>query len=221
MDELKKLLRRLDGLESNKSLAKNNQDAGAEHRGYVGALRGSPAPSDEEAASVPSSPSDKKPAFNSSVFVAAAGAALISTVTVYLVMSSQGGLGDRGPGLVPLTERIAPATATQDLRQSGTGAPEEGQQGSTDTPEGQLRRAELLLERGDVEAARTLLKHAAELGSGKAALKLGHSYDPTQTKTVSVAEGQANPELAKAWYERALALGTQEAASYISDPSVR
>jgi TPR repeat protein len=78
-----------------------------------------------------------------------------------------------------------------------------------------VRRAEGLIVNGEIEAGRALLQRAAELGSGRAALKLGRSYDPAQARPLNFADRQSNPALAKAWYERALALGTQEAAEYL------
>jgi TPR repeat protein len=114
---------------------------------------------------------------------------------------------------------VVPSRLEFKQRAPGTAGP--GQRDSTDTANGLVRSADLMLEKGDVEAARALLQQAAELGSGPAALKLGRSYDPTQSRAPAFADSQTNPALAKAWYERALALGSQEAASYISDASGR
>jgi len=216
MDELKKLLRRLDGLDGSKSLAKKTQETGEDQRGYVGALRGAPAPGDDGIAHVLPLPK-AKPSSNSAALVAAAVAALISTVTVYLVMSSQPGPGNQGAGPLPSTERVVPSKL--ELRQP-TGTNGAGQRESN-TAAGIVRSAELLMEKGDVAGARALLQQAAEMGSGPAALKLARSYDPTLATAPNFADSQTNPSLAKAWYERALALGTQEAASYISDSSGR
>jgi TPR repeat protein len=216
MDDLKRLLRRHDGLDGSKSLAKA-QEAEEEHRGYVGALRGAPVIGGEEPppSIVPPPP---KTTSNSGVYIAAATAALISTVTVYLMMSWQQPAADRGAG-PGSSQPVVPSKL--DFKSPGTGA---GQRQSTDA-DGLVRRAEQLLQGGDIDTARVLLKQAAELGSGYAALKLGRSYDPAhagrQGGTLRYADSQTNPALAKAWYERALALGTQEAASYISDPGGR
>jgi hypothetical protein len=159
-------------------------------------------------------PTQKKTS-NSAVLVAAAAAAAISTVTVYLVMSWQGMQGERGAGPVPSSQPVVPSKLDFKAPDPNSG----GRQ--SDTADGLMRRAELLLQAGDVETARALLQQAAELGSGTAALKLGRTYDPTQSQTLRYADSQTHPALAKAWYERALALGTQEAASYISDPGAR
>lgn len=217
MDELKRLLRRLDGLDGSKGAVKGLEEAQAEQHGYVGALRGAPVSDQDDDAPLALAMPEKKSS-SSAVYIAAATAAAISTATVYLVMSWQAEKMERGAAPVPSSERVVPSKLdfkTPDA--SGTGQ----QRQSIDTADGLVRRAEQLLQGGDVATARILLQQAAELGSGTAALKLGRSYDPTQTETLRYADSQTNPALAKAWYERALALGTQEAASYISDPGAR
>ena len=54
-----------------------------------------------------------------------------------------------------------------------------------------------------------------------AALSLGRSYDPARSNLPNFADSHANPALAKAWYERAVAPGTHEAAAYIQPQSTR
>lgn len=213
MDELKKLLRRLDGLDGTKTQAKKAQQESKE-RGYVGALRGTPgAAGDAPPPSAPPEPKEAK-ASGSAVYVAAATAAIISTVTVYLMLTWQNGPGERGAGPLPQPDRVVPSKL--EFTPPPAGEIGSGQRGPAAAPHDLVQRAELLLEKGEIAAARVLLRQAAEQGSGAAALKLGHTYDPTQAKTPTRTDGQANPALAKAWYERALALGTQEAAGYIS-----
>jgi TPR repeat protein len=206
MDELKKLLRRLDGLDGDKSLVKKTQEE--DQRGYVGALRGAPMSDDGDMPSLPQ-PEKAKASSGAAVYMAAATAALISTVTVFFIMTWQGKIGPERAGQKRL-EMNQPAA-------NGAG-PGIRQQQSTDTANALVRRADVLLQSGEIEAARALLQRAAELGSGSAAFKLGLTYDPSQTRSVTFADSQSNPALAKAWYERALALGTQEAASYLSNP---
>lgn len=218
MDELKRLLRRLDGLDGNKSLAKPaSSEPEEEQRGYVGALRGAPMTEHDDDFTPPVMAAPAERRTNSAVYIAAAAAAAISTATVYLVMSWQ---GDRvGQGTAPASmERAVPSKLDFRPAQPGTsGQPRQ----SNDQADGLVRRADMLIKSGDVETARILLEEAVKLGSGPAALRLGRSYDPSQSETLRYADAQTNPELAKAWYERALALGTQEAASYISDPGAR
>jgi TPR repeat protein len=195
MDELKRLLRRLDGLDASKSAVKTAQESASDNRGYVGALRGTPELPDSDVKAAPAAGTPR--AATPAALWAAAAVALISTVAAYLVVS-QDGAGNR--------ETKARATGVD-------------QRGSTGTDQKLIRSAEQLLEAGDIEAARALLQKAAELGSGDAALKLGRSYDPAQAARPSFADSQSNSALARAWYERALALGTQEAAAYIRPQS--
>jgi TPR repeat protein len=215
MDELKRLLRRLDGLDGSKSAAKATPEgeAEAEQRGYVGALRGAPVTEqDGEAIAHVVPAAAARRSSNSAIYVAAAAAAAISTATVYFVMSWQ------GETPVPSSERAAPSKL--DFKTLQPGSSEQPRQ-SNDQADGLVRRAEQLLGAGDVATARILLEEAVKLGSGPAALRLGRSYDPAQSGSLRYADAQTNPDLAKAWYERALALGTQEAAGYISDPGAR
>ena len=217
MDELKKLLRRLDGLDTDKGLTKGAQGAGADQRGYVGALRGAPV-RDEEVRKDPqplgvgaTQAQFPPPGYQSSgpaVYLAAATAAVVSTILVFLLLSWQQGDGNR---------RFLPEPASGNPERLNLQRPASGgqQNRSTDTADGLVRRAEALIGNGEIEAGRALLQRAAELGSGRAALKLGRSYDPAQARPLNFADSQSNPALAKAWYERALALGTQEAAEYL------
>ena len=224
MDELKKLLRRLDGLDTDKGLTKGSQGAGSDQRGYVGALRGAPVRGDEEVRKDPK-PLDAEPpqaqfppqgykTSGAAVYVAAATAAVVSTILVFLLLSWQQGEGGRR--LVP--EPASGGPGRLNLQQPASGGE---QRRSTETADGLVRRAEALIGNGEIEAGRALLQRAAELGSGIAALKLGRSYDRGQAKPLNFADSQSNPALAKAWYERALALGTQEAAEYLGPPQGR
>jgi TPR repeat protein len=132
----------------------------------------------------------------------------VSTILVFLLLSWQQSDGNR---------RFLPEPASGNPERLNLQRPTSGGQlnRSTDTSDGLVRRAEALIGNGEIEAGRALLQRAAELGSGRAALKLGRSYDSAQARPLNFADRQANPALAKAWYERALALGTQEAAEYL------
>lgn len=220
MDELKRLLRRLDGLDADRSLSKSGQVAAADQRGYVGALRGAPVqegqppkgsrPSAAEPLKAQSAPAGSRPHGSAAVYVAAATAAVVSTVLVFLLLSWQRGDVDRR--YMPAPASGTPGKVNLQQPASGGGVFDKR---VTDTAEGLVRRADVLFANGDVDAARVLLQKAAELGSGRAALILGRSYDPGSGKPLNLADRQPNPDLAKAWYERALVLGSQEAAAYL------
>ncbi|CAN0511673.1 unnamed protein product, partial [Phaeothamnion confervicola] len=56
-----------------------------------------------------------------------------------------------------------------------------------------LARGELLLDTGELEAARLLLRTAAQGGSVAAALKLAQTYDPGEMRRLGMAETSADP----------------------------
>ena len=84
-----------------------------------------------------------------------------------------------------------------------------------------LARGELLLDTGEVESARLLLRTAAEGGSVAAALKLAQTYDPGEMRKLGMADASADPALAVRWYERAQSLGSPIAAARLAELSSR
>lgn len=79
------------------------------------------------------------------------------------------------------------------------------------------RQAELLIQGGNLEDARHALERAAGLGSGSAALALGATYDPVRMDEFGRLGARADPVVARAWYERARALGANEATARIGE----
>jgi TPR repeat protein len=75
-----------------------------------------------------------------------------------------------------------------------------------------IRRGEAFILQGDFAAARLMLQRAAEAGNGRAAVMLGATYDPVVLRRVGVVGFKAEPEHAREWYERAVALGASEAS---------
>lgn len=76
-----------------------------------------------------------------------------------------------------------------------------------------LAKADRLIERGDIVGARAIYQHAAEMGSGPAALALGATYDPNRLWSLGVLGLAGNKERARQWYLRASELGNSEAKS--------
>lgn len=137
MDDLKKLLRRLDGLDGSKSLGKKGQQSETQSRGYVGALRGAPAASDQdESTSQPTGKKEVRPS-RSAIYVAAATAALISTVTAYMMLSWQAGTPKRATGPLP-SEPVVPST----FDQRGPSGGSDARGGATFPAEDLIRQAE-------------------------------------------------------------------------------
>jgi hypothetical protein len=79
-----------------------------------------------------------------------------------------------------------------------------------------LARGALLIETGEIEAARTLLRSAAESGSVAAALKLAETYDPAEIPRLGLAVASADPLLAVRWYVHAEALGSKVATARLA-----
>lgn len=80
------------------------------------------------------------------------------------------------------------------------------------------REAEL---RGDISGARRFYASAAEQGDAAAALNCGRLYDPGFIERNTVGGIDANPALARLWYERAAALGNAEVRPLLEALSVR
>ena len=76
-----------------------------------------------------------------------------------------------------------------------------------------LEKANRLLEKGDIVAARAVYQRAAEMGNGSAALMLGSTYDPRRLWSLGVIGMIGNKERARQWYSRAAELGHPEAKS--------
>ncbi len=74
-----------------------------------------------------------------------------------------------------------------------------------------MRRADRLIELGDISGARLLYERAASLGSGAAAFSMGRTFDPA---FLSASHASIPPDEAKSaeWYRRAVTLGSVEAA---------
>jgi hypothetical protein len=123
-------------------------------------------------------------------------------------------------GSVPT--KVAPQAALQAVPQPAPVAPGAAaglitRQLDADEIDALVRRGETFILQGDFPAARLMLQRAAEAGSARAAVTLGATYDPVMLRKVGVVGFRANPELARDWYERAVALGSTEAASRIAD----
>jgi len=246
LDELQRLLRRLEHMEVDKTpnaaskaaskpapeSASSADDAG-QGTGYVGALRGGPASepktgraarSFNDDASLDDDSSDRKRAHSSStapVVVGATTAAVISSlIVVGLLLYTQGNDRDgqaepkRLNFVVPGAPSGQPADATEPSRAA---APPVGTDAIPPETQSLLQRADQHILRGQLGEARTLLEEAARLGSGVAALTLGAMYDPTRVAEFGNLGVQADPTLARAWYERARALGEVEASNRLAE----
>ena len=74
-----------------------------------------------------------------------------------------------------------------------------------------IARSQELISQGDVGAARTLLRRAAEARDARATLALGATYDPVMLAIIQAQGVAADPSSARDWYKKASEFGSQEA----------
>jgi TPR repeat protein len=79
-----------------------------------------------------------------------------------------------------------------------------------------VKRSRDLISQGDVAAARASLRRAAEARDVRAALALAATYDPILLSSLGARGIDADASLARDWYEKASALGSQEAQQRLS-----
>lgn len=223
LDELQRLLRRLEYMDVDKSAKAEAKSAAAasQNSGYVGALRGGPVntsepqddfASDDEVGALASSQPPRS-AGTAPVVVGATTAAVVSSLVVVGLLlftqgndSSQEGRSDRQASPERMNF-IAPSAPSGEA--AFPSQPVETQS--------LLQRADEHIRSGRLAEGRALLEQAAKLGSGVAALTLGAMYDPTRVAKFGNLGVQADPTLARAWYERARALGEVEASNRLAE----
>jgi hypothetical protein len=74
-----------------------------------------------------------------------------------------------------------------------------------------LARGDALLRTGDIASARLFYERAAGVGDGRAALRLGATFDPAFLGNAGLRNVQGDAAEARSWYSRALDLGAAEA----------
>lgn len=83
-----------------------------------------------------------------------------------------------------------------------------------------LEHGDALLRTGDVISARLFYERAANAGDGRAALRLGATFDPAFVGRGG-GKAQADPDAARMWYGRALDLGSVEAKGQLNSLDLR
>jgi hypothetical protein len=78
-----------------------------------------------------------------------------------------------------------------------------------------VKRGVELLRIGDFAAARLVLRPAAEAGDQEAALLLGATFDPAAVSDLGALGLVPDPNMARAWYQRAMEAGSAEASRRI------
>ena len=84
-----------------------------------------------------------------------------------------------------------------------------------------LQHGDSLLRLGDVASARLFYERAAAAGDGRAALRLGATFDPAFVERLGLGKLQANAAEARSWYTRAVDLGVIEAKRQLNGLETR
>jgi len=84
-----------------------------------------------------------------------------------------------------------------------------------------LEHGDALLRTGDVASARLFYERAASAGDGRAALRLGATFDPAFLGRLGLGKLQADPAAARSWFGRALDLGAVEAKRQLNSLETR
>lgn len=84
-----------------------------------------------------------------------------------------------------------------------------------------LEHGDALLRTGDIVSARLFYERAAAAGDGRAALRVGATFDPDFLGRAGLAKVQADAAQARLWYSRALDLGAGEAKHQLENLATR
>lgn len=109
------------------------------------------------------------------------------------------------PASSPAAVEIASAKTEEPLKRSETRTI------GRDEIDRLLKRGQALLKDGDIAAARLVLRRAAEAGDANAMLMLAGSYDRVELMKLKVFGVAPDHAQAKAWYTKAVELGSAEA----------
>ena len=84
-----------------------------------------------------------------------------------------------------------------------------------------LARGDVLFSKGDVIAARAFYERAADAGEGRAALRLGETFDPVFLDQARLRAARGDLSTALSWYRRARDLGVAEAEILLKGREVK
>jgi hypothetical protein len=115
----------------------------------------------------------------------------------------------KAPTDTPVAPANAPASASN--LPASTALPPRGSELSITEMTELLDHGDSLLRNGDIASARLFYERAAGAGDGRAALRLGATFDPEFLARFGLARLQANLAEAQSWYDRALDLGAVDA----------
>jgi hypothetical protein len=137
---------------------------------------------------------------------------------------------DDAPHVVPVLASKAPADTPAAPANKPVPAPNSPAAAALALPASGLSNTELaelldhgdaLLRNGDVASARLFYERAAGAGDGRAALRLGATFDPEFLGRLGLGKLQANPAEARSWYSRARELGAADTKRQLNSLDTR
>jgi TPR repeat protein len=84
-----------------------------------------------------------------------------------------------------------------------------------------LAQGDMLFSKGDFVAARLFYERAANAGEGRAALRLGETFDPVFLDRARLRGARGDLSTARFWYRRARDLGVSEAETLLNTPETK
>jgi len=121
---------------------------------------------------------------------------------------------------VPMTQPAPPTAPLPAVQRTPAAASDSSSRTSVPPPAGRiepdtlallLKRGADLIALGDVTAARSVFRYAAETGEARAAFALAETYDPLVLRRLGVRGVAPDVANARLWYDRAMQLGSREA----------
>jgi hypothetical protein len=160
---------------------------------------------------------NKDPALNSAVFPASAEAPAINGKDD--VLHLDGVLASKAPADTPVAPANAPVPEPNAPAAIALTPPTSGFSGAEMAE--LLAHGDSLLRNGDIASARLFYERAAGAGDGRAALRLGATFDPEFLGRLGPSKLQANSAEARLWYNRARDLGAVDAKPQLNSPETR
>jgi len=130
-----------------------------------------------------------------------------------------GVLASKAPTDTPATPANAPVPAPNSPPPTAP-APPSSELSNAEMTE-LVDHGDALLRNGDVASARLFYERAADAGDGRAALRLGATFDPAFLGRLGLGKLQADPAQARSWYSRALDLGAVDAKRQLNSLDTR
>jgi TPR repeat protein len=121
------------------------------------------------------------------------------------VLQSDRGSASKGPADTSVVPANAPVSGPNSPAATALAPPISGLSKAELTE--LLHHGDTLLRTGDISSARLFYERAADAGDGRAALRLGATYDPEFLGRLGLGTLQADPAEARSWYSRARDLG--------------